>query len=428
MLVTEAAVSASRPVRAGRIYAEIRGAVNTGLAFANPNDQPATISFYFTDDDGRNFGEGSVTLDSNRQIARFLDQSPFNGTAPLTGTFSFTSSLPIGVTALRGKFNERSEFLITTLPIAELEPARPARGTLLPQFAEGAGWATEVILINHSDSPMSGAIEFFDPGSPNASGQPITLTINGLTASRFDYQLPPRSARRFATSGESVAIRSGSVRIMPSADLPPTAVAIFAFRREGVVVSEAGVAAVEPTQAFHLHAEMASALTGIAVANAASTPASIEFELTQVDGSRLGPESRIVMPGNGQVAVFLNQIKGFDTVTLPFTGVLRVSTDSVSGIAVTGLRGITNERGDFLITSTPALDDASSETNAELVFSHFADGGGYTTQFVVLAGSAGRVSSGVVRFVGSSGRPALFEESLSGTVGALQGSNANGVP
>ena len=37
VLVAEAGVPASEPVREGRIYAEVEGSVNTGLAIANPN-------------------------------------------------------------------------------------------------------------------------------------------------------------------------------------------------------------------------------------------------------------------------------------------------------------------------------------------------------------------------------------------------------
>ena len=52
-MVSEAAVPATRLIQSGRIYAEIGGGVNTGLAIANPNNQAATISFYFTDATGK---------------------------------------------------------------------------------------------------------------------------------------------------------------------------------------------------------------------------------------------------------------------------------------------------------------------------------------------------------------------------------------
>src|SRR5262245_34530686 len=41
VLVTEAAVPAAIPSTSGRIYAEIGDGVDTGLAIANPNNEPA---------------------------------------------------------------------------------------------------------------------------------------------------------------------------------------------------------------------------------------------------------------------------------------------------------------------------------------------------------------------------------------------------
>jgi len=52
--------------------------VNTGLAMVNPNGQPATINFYFTDTSGNNFGQGSFTIPARGQIARFLNEAPFH--------------------------------------------------------------------------------------------------------------------------------------------------------------------------------------------------------------------------------------------------------------------------------------------------------------------------------------------------------------
>ena len=66
---------ASEPIQSGRIYAEVAGPVNTGLAIANGNTQAASISFYFTDSTG-NFGNGSTTIPAGGQIATFLNQAP----------------------------------------------------------------------------------------------------------------------------------------------------------------------------------------------------------------------------------------------------------------------------------------------------------------------------------------------------------------
>ena len=92
VLVAEAGVPASEPVQEGRIFAEVRGPVNTGLAMANPNDMPATIVFYFRDAEGERFGDGQFELGAHEQTAKFLDQEPFNSGNELSGTFTFTSS------------------------------------------------------------------------------------------------------------------------------------------------------------------------------------------------------------------------------------------------------------------------------------------------------------------------------------------------
>src|SRR5207244_11460604 len=138
MVIGEAGVPASPLIQTGRIYAEVNGAVNTGLAIANPNDQAATISFYFTDATGRDFGQGTTTIAANGQIAQFLNASPFNSGTLASGTFTFSSSVPVAAIALRGLTNERSEFLITTLPVTTT--TAQSGSLIFPHFADGGGW------------------------------------------------------------------------------------------------------------------------------------------------------------------------------------------------------------------------------------------------------------------------------------------------
>ncbi len=156
VLVSEAGIPASEPLQEGRIFAEVNGPVNTGLAIANPNDTPAGINFFFTDTDGERFAEGYIELGPHRQIAKFLDQEPFNSGEVESGTFTFTSSAPIAVIALRGLTNRDGEFLMTTLPVAPLAPPRsaytsyrgPSDTVYFPHFTDGNGWVTQVILVN----------------------------------------------------------------------------------------------------------------------------------------------------------------------------------------------------------------------------------------------------------------------------------------
>src|SRR5262249_10312438 len=107
-------------------------------------------------------------------------------------------------------------------------------------------------------------------------------------------------------------------------------------------------------------------------------------------------------PGNGQVALFLNQIPGFGSLQAPFQGVLRV-VGPASGISVIGLRGNTNERGDFLITTTNPVDEAGTAASTEIFFPHIVDSGGYSTQLILFSGVLGQASTGVLHFLTQSG-------------------------
>ena len=402
--VTEAGVPAVPLRNTGRIYAEVAGAANTGVAIANPNAQTANISFFFTGADGVNFGTDSFELGANQQTAKFLDQEPFKGEAPLNGSFTFVSDVPVAVVALRGFTNERGEFLITTLPVATV--GSTSSDTLFfPHFADGGGWTTQIVLVNPSDATIGGTLEFFDQ-----SGDAVVLGVEGQTGSSFPYSVAPRTSQRFRTAGSAETVRVGAASVTPTSGVAPSGLAVFSFKNNNTTVSESGVPALPAGTAFRMYAEasgsfgdVGSIQTGVAIANPASTEISLSFELSDLNGTSSGLTGAATVPGRGQVALFLNQVQGFETLSLPFSGVLRISTGAATGVSVVGLRGRYNERDDFLITTVPPVDESGTSTSAEFFFPHFADGDGYTTQFILFAGLAGQTTSGTMRFSNTSG-------------------------
>ena len=80
---------------------------------------------------------------------------------------------------------------------------------------------------------------------------------------------------------------------------------------------------------------------------------------------------------------------------------LRLS--SPTPVSVAGLRSRYNERGDFLISTTPPVNENAATPGSALYFPHIADAGGCTTQFVLFGGQAGQASSGTLRFFPQSG-------------------------
>ena len=408
VLISEAGVPASEPVQEGRIFAEVNDPVNTGLAIANPNDVPATIQFYFTDTSGTRFADGRLELGAHQQTAKFLDQAPFNGGSSVLGTFTFTASVPVAVVALRGFTNEDGEFLMTTLPVAPLSPAA-TETVYIPHFAAGGGWVTQAILVNPTDSTITGTIGFLGPGSGTTAAPPVILTLDdGRTGSDFDYSIAPRSAQRFTTSNPSGGTSSGSVRAIPhSGNAAPSGLVVFSYATAGKTLSEAGVPALPNGSAFRVYAEAfgtrgqtGSISTGLAIANTADTSNTVTLELTNLDGSLAVAPATFALPPSGQVARFLDE---FFSLPDNFSGVLRVT--STADVAIVALSLRVNENAEIKVTTLAPSNEMDPSTLADRFFPHLADSGGWSTQFILFSGTAGQASSGTLTFIDASGQP-----------------------
>jgi sugar lactone lactonase YvrE len=405
-LVSEVGVPASPALQSGRIYAEIGGAVDAGLAIANPNSSPATINFYFTDANGNPAGSGSTTVGANQQIAQFLDQSVFKvyTTSTFQGTFSFTSSVPVAVVALRGFTNERGDFLMSTLPVIDTTAAPNTGTTVVPHFADGGGWTTKVLLVNPTDNPMAGTVQFM-----NQTGDAASVTIGGQANSSFPYSIPPRTSQKLSTAGLGTTTASGSIRIIPAGSgAGPTPLIVFSYDPAGITISEAGVP-VTSGSAFRSYVEYSGAAgqagniqSGIAVANTSAASANVTFDITDLTGAPVTGISPVTvsLAASGQTAKYVSEI--FPSLPNPFKGVLRITTTS-SGLSVVGVRLRINERGDLLVTTTPPVNENNPPTSTPMFFPQVADGGGYTTQFILFSGTAGQTTSGTLQLLKQDG-------------------------
>lgn len=404
-LISETGVPATAPITAGRIYAEVNSPVNTGVAIANPNGQTATINFYFTDQAGNDLGRGITTLGPNQQIARFLDEAPFKtfDGAAFQGTFSFTSDIAVGLIAIRGVLNERQDFLMSTLPVIDSNAA-PGSSAVLSHFVDGDGWTSQILLVNPTDAPLNGTLEFRDD-----NGNPTNVAIGVDTNSVFAYSVQPRSSQKIATAGTSGTNTTGAARIVAAPGQPvPVPLIIFSYKSGAITAADAGVPSVGGTR-FRTYGEASgtngtagSIQSGIAVGNTSPSATSVTFEVTNLDGSATGLPAPVTVqvPGFGHLSRFLAEL--FPGLPGPFRGVLRVS--AVSEISVVGLRIRYNERSEFLITTTPAVSERTPQSGTELLLPQFADGGGFTTQFVLFGGSD-EASAGTLSLFRNSGEP-----------------------
>jgi hypothetical protein len=410
-LVSEASVSDSPLITSGRLYAEISdgGVLNTGMAIVNPNLQTATVNFTFVDTTGQAIKTASFAVGANQQQAVFLNQDPFQIPAGSQGAFSFTSNQPVAVIALRGLTNERGEFLMTTLPIIDRAAAAPAGIPVVPHFADGQGWTTQLLLVNPTDTAISGSVQFFSSGQSGTAAEAISLTVNGQRTASISYTIPGGSAQKIATSGTEPGLRSGSVRIMPAqgGGTAPAPLVVFSYKPAAFTVTEAGAAANAGT-AFRMYVEASGASgqigsiqSGIAIANRTATAANVTLELFDLNGAVVGTPIVLPLAGSGQTARFITEF--FPTLPASFKGVLRITAPVE--ISVVGLRGHYNERLDFLVTTAQAVNENAPAATTLRVFPQLANGGGYTTKFILFSAAAGQTASGQLRFFTQAGVP-----------------------
>jgi photosystem II stability/assembly factor-like uncharacterized protein len=427
-VVSEAGVPASPPTRSARIFIDYRAQVdalparggsgkvdtNTGIAIVNYGLQQANVVFTLRDRYGNPLAVGNGKLNAENHVACFIDQLKNNAAPDFSlpvdfqsriqfGSLEIAADQPISVLALRGTTNQRNEFLITTTPVADITHI-PGNGPVyFPQFVDGGGYTTALILLNTSDVRETGRLEIRDKdGNPLAVNQ-----AGGTTDSSFSYSIEPGGLFRFQTDGFPVDTKAGWVRLIPDAGTPtPVGSGVFGYNPNDVLVSESGIPAAAATTRARVYVDLSgNHNTGLAIANISNTGSNITINAFQNNGVTAAGTSKPPIPlsANGYTAGFADEF----VTGLPadFTGVMDIS--SPVPFAALTLRSLDNERGDFLMATFPVAD-ANQAAPSPLVFPHIADGGGYVTEIILI--SAGPSATTAVVFYDESGTPTDFGE------------------
>jgi hypothetical protein len=261
-----------------------------------------------------------------------------------------------------------------------------------------------VILVNQTETAQAGTIVFHDP-----AGNAVTLTGNSTTAASFAYSIPKHSSFKLQTTGYPGSIQVGSTTVTPiSGNNTPVALSVLSFYNGMATQSQAGVPSNLGT-AFRMYVEatanpgtIGSYDIGIAVANGSASPGTVTFDLYSVTGASTGLSTTIQLTAFGHRSEFIDEI--FPKLTLPFQGILRIST-SLPEISVVGDRIRYNERGEFLMTTIPPSNEMLQAGTAEVDFPEIATGGGWTTQINLFSGVMNQPTSGTLTFVRPDGTP-----------------------
>jgi hypothetical protein len=150
VMVSESGIPAASSTTRARVYVDLSGDHNTGLAIANVADVSASIAVKAFQNDGvtaAGTSYGPIPLSAKGYSAAFSDQIIAGLPEGFTGVLDISSPTPFAALTIRSLVNERGDFLMTTFPVANANRDAPSP-IIFPQIADGGGYATQFIFLS----------------------------------------------------------------------------------------------------------------------------------------------------------------------------------------------------------------------------------------------------------------------------------------
>jgi len=170
VLVSETGIASATPTTHARIFVDMSGSHDSGLAIAAINSVPIAIAMQAYQRDGVTpAGDQSANLGlpGNGHQAFFLWQWIPGLPADFQGVLDLSAATPFAALTLRFLDNERGDFLLTTFPVADMTRAAPSP-LIFPHLAAGGGYRTEFIFLSAGGAGEAVMSFFGMNGSPLA--------------------------------------------------------------------------------------------------------------------------------------------------------------------------------------------------------------------------------------------------------------------
>jgi hypothetical protein len=168
VLISESGIPSSPATKHARIYADLTGTYNTGLAIANVSGMSSSISISAFQNDGvtpAGTSHGPLLLPVNGYDAEFAGQFIAGLPSGFTGVLDISSEHPFSALTVRSMTNELNRFLMATFPVADVTKAAPST-ILFPQIADGDGYSSQIILISPSGASSTKLQFYGEDGIP----------------------------------------------------------------------------------------------------------------------------------------------------------------------------------------------------------------------------------------------------------------------
>src|SRR6185295_3789492 len=141
------------------------------------------------------------------------------------GSLAVTSDTPVAVVFLRFR---GSNFSVVPVTVFSTPTAVPPISTgvggqdavILPHFATGGSWLTDIVITNTTAVPVTVRIDLF-----TQAGTPLTVSFNGQTGSSFQNLVIPAEGILIEKNNDNGPIRTGYVIVTPSSSISPAVTA-----------------------------------------------------------------------------------------------------------------------------------------------------------------------------------------------------------
>jgi len=168
--------------------------------------------------------EKTISVGPLQQTSRFISEV-FSDVSELAqnfdGSLTVTSDTPVAIVGLRFRGTNFS-----TIPITSLSDPTPvpvvasgvggSNAIILPQFAAGGDWSSEIVISNTTDVQMSFRLDLF-----KQDGTPLNTTLNSLTGSSFTNLMIPAEGLLILTNNDPGNLQVGYAIVTPLDTTPP---------------------------------------------------------------------------------------------------------------------------------------------------------------------------------------------------------------
>jgi len=196
ILATQTGVSSSLPTNHARIYVDQSSGHSTGIAIVAVDGAPVEVNLHAYQIDGTSpagSGSGVIPLSGYGHSSAFVSEMIAGLPDDFTGILDIEASTPFAALTMRALMNERNDFLVATIPTADVTRSAPVP-IIFPQIAAGGGYQTEFIFID-TGTGASLTIDCLD-----AAGE----SLQGFKRQSFSSSIALSASPATVTLGESV--------------------------------------------------------------------------------------------------------------------------------------------------------------------------------------------------------------------------------